>query len=179
MLPVPAPTPALPIVPALPVPAPALPIPSIPVPPAADAGTPAPFCQVGCAYVTDTPPPPAPPWIASSFQTTSDVIVLVAVLPTSVVPPQASEYGLDAGKSTWTPLVELALSLDPLSPAATVTVAPSAAASEIASFIPVMDWAAHEFSGPPQEIETAIGVGLALTASEIASMKPWSVLGAK
>ena len=103
----------------------------------------------------------------------------MAVLPTRVVPPQASEYGLEAGKSTWTPLVELALSLDPLSPAATVTVAPSAAASAIAWFIPLMDWAAHELSGPPQEIETAIGVGVALIASEIASMNPWSVLGAK
>ena len=71
------------------------------------------------------------------------------------------------------------MSLDPLSPAATVTVAPSAAASEIASFMPLMDCADHELSGPPQEIETAIGVGLALIASEIASMNPWSVLGAK
>ncbi len=103
----------------------------------------------------------------------------VAVLPMRVVPPQASEYGLDAGKSTDTPVVELALSLDPLSPDATVTVQPSAAASEIAWFMPLMDWGAHELSGPPQEIETAIGVGVALTASEIASMNPWSVLGAK
>src|ERR1700734_2365104 len=97
----------------------------------------------------------------------------------SVVPPQASEYGLDAGKSTATPLVELGLSLDPLSPAATVTVVPSAAASEIASFIALMDWADQELSGPPQEIETTIGVGVALIASEIASENPWSVLGAK
>src|ERR1700722_5669011 len=97
----------------------------------------------------------------------------------SVVPPQASENGLEAGKSTATPLVELGLSLDPLSPAATVTVVPSAAASEIASLMADMDWMAHELSGPPQEIETAIGVGVAWTASEIASEKPWSVLGAK
>ena len=42
-----------------------------------------------------------------------------------------------------------------------------------------IDWAAHELSGPPHEIETTIGVGVALIASEIASENPWSVLGAK
>ncbi len=103
----------------------------------------------------------------------------VDVSPISSVPPQASAYGLEAGKSTATPLVELGLSLDPLSPAAAVTVVPSAAASEITEFIPVIDCAAHEFSGPPQLMETTTGVGVAWIASEIASMNPWSVLGAK
>ena len=73
----------------------------------------------------------------------------------------------------------LGSSLDPLSPAATVTVTPSAAASANAWSIADRDWADHWSSDWPQLIETAIGVGVACTAWEIASMNPWSVLGAK
>ena len=126
-----------------------------------------------------TPPPPAPSLFASSFHTTSEVIVYVLTSPTSLVPPQASAYGLDAGKSQCTPVWLFGSSLLPLSPAATQTVVPSTAASEIAVSIAVLLCADHESSDPPQLIETTIGVGVACTAWEIASMNPWSVLGAK
>ena len=92
-------------------------------------GTPTFACQDGRGNTSLTPPPPAPSLFASSFQTTSEVIVFVLRLPISWVPPQASTCGLDAGKSTCTPLVLFGSSLLPLSPAATVTVTPSAAAS--------------------------------------------------
>ena len=70
------------------------------------------------------PPPVAPS--PGSFQTTSLKIFVVVAF--SLVPPQASTLGLEAGKSTWawpssTP------SLEPLSPAATQMVMPSAAAA--------------------------------------------------
>src|SRR5450631_3739286 len=56
-----------------------------------------PACQLGVGKKLLMPPPLAPP-LAPSFHTTSLVIdVGVAV---SVVPPQPSTYGLDAGKST-------------------------------------------------------------------------------
>ena len=98
---------------------------------------------------------------------------------TSVVPPQPSAYGLDAGKSTCT-WPSLTSSLLPLSPAATHTVMPSAAASDMAAFIADRPCAVHESSDCPQLIEIAIGAGLASAALEIASTKPWSPLfGAK
>src|SRR6202040_2622645 len=57
---------------------------------------------------------------------------------------------------------------------------PIAAASHIAAFIADRPCAVHESSDCPQLIEIAIGGGLAATAAEIASTKPWSPLfGAK
>ena len=103
----------------------------------------------------------------------------VAGSASSLVPPQPSAYGLEAGKSTccWPSLTPSVL---PLSPAATHTVMPSAAASDMAAFIADSPCAVHESSDCPQLIEMAIGAGLACAASEIASTKPWSPLfGAK
>src|ERR1700761_450119 len=125
------------------------------------------------------PPPPAPSLLASSFQTTSEVIANEDVLPTSLVSPQASAFGEEAGKSQWTDVCPLGSSLAPLSPAATVTVTPSAAASANAWSMAVRDCSDHWSSDWPQLIETAIGLGVACTAWEIASMNPWSVLGPK
>src|ERR1700722_4652372 len=57
---------------------------------------------------------------------------------------------------------------------------PIAAASDIAAFIADSPCAGHEASDCPQLIEMAIGGGVAPTAAEIASTKPWSPLfGAK
>ena len=68
----------------------------------------------------------------------------------------------------------------PLSPEATHTVMPSAAASAIAASIAARPCAVQESSDWPQLIEMAMGAGLACAASEIASTKPWSPLfGAK
>ena len=103
----------------------------------------------------------------------------VLTSPISRVPPQPSAFGLEAGKSTFTALALFGSSLLPLSPAATVTVTPSTAPSAIAEFIADRLCADQEFSGPPQLIETTIGVGVACIAWEIASTNPWSVLGAK
>ena len=103
----------------------------------------------------------------------------VAGSASSLVPPQPSAYGLEAGKSTccWPSLTPSVL---PLSPAATHTVMPSAAASDMAAFIADSPCAVHESSDCPQLIEMAMGAGLACAASEIASTKPWSPLfGAK
>src|ERR1700753_397975 len=125
------------------------------------------------------PPPPAPSFFASSFQNTSDVIANDDVLPMSLVPPQASAFGEEAGKSQCTDVCPLGSSLDPLSPAEPVTLTPSAAASANAWSIAVRDCADHWSSDWPQLIETAIGVGVACTAWAIASMNPWSVLGPK
>ena len=136
-------------------------------------------CQLGSGNWSLTPPPPAPSLAASSFQTTSELTWPVAGSAISLVPPQASAYGLDAGKSTctWPSLTPSPL---PLSPAATHTVMPSAAASDIAWFIADRPCAVHESSDCPQLIEMAIGAGVACAASEIASTKPWSPLfGAK
>jgi hypothetical protein len=66
-----------------------------------------------------------------------------------------------------------------LSPEATQTVMPSAAASAIAASMALRPCAVHESSDWPQLIEIAIGAGVACTASEIASMKPLSLFGAK
>ncbi len=70
-------------------------------------------------------------------------------------------------------------SLLPLSPAAAVTVIPSAAASDRAWSRAVRDCADQEFSGPPQLMLITIGTGVAWAASLIASTNAWSVLGAK
>src|SRR5258708_463755 len=123
------------------------------------------------------PPPPAPSLWATSFQTTSETIVPAERSPTSVVPPQASACGEEAGKSACAgPLGFFGLSLDPLSPAAAVTVTPSAAASWNAWSIAVRLCFAHCGSGPPQLIEITVGVGVACTAVDTASMNPWSLV---
>src|SRR5271156_93907 len=123
------------------------------------------------------PPPVAPP-LEPSFHTVSALIAPVLVLASSRVPPQASAYGLDAGESQWF-LPSVSPSLLPPSPAATVTVTPSAAASDSAWSRAVRDCADQVSSGPPQLMLMTIGVGLAWAASLIASMKAWSVLGPK
>ena len=118
--------------------------------------------------------PPEPP----SFHTVSELITPVPGLPRRLVPPHASACGLDAGKSTWAPL-PLCPSLLPLSPAATQTVTPSAAASAMAWSRAVRAWAVQASSDWPQLMLTTVGVGVACTAVVTASTKPWSVLGAK
>ena len=126
-----------------------------------------------------TPPPLAPSFEAVSFHTTSELIAPVEGSASSLVPPQPSACGPDAGKSTcaWPSLTALPL---PLSPEATHTVMPSTAASDIAASIAVRPCAVQESSDWPQLIEMATGAGLACEASEIASTKPWSPLfGAK
>ena len=95
------------------------------------------------------------------------------------MPPQASACGAEAGKSAccWP---SVTLSLEPLSPAATVTVTPSPPASVRICSIWARPWAVHESSEPPQLIDTTEGLWVvSWTASETASMNPWSVLGAK
>ena len=143
------------------------------------AGTPAVAWKGGRANWSLTPPPPAPSFAAVSFQTTSEVIVPVDRSAMSLVPPQDSACGLEAGKSTWT-WPSVTPSPLPLSPAATHTVMPSTAASAIAASIAVRPCAVQASSDWPQLIEMTTGAGLACTASEIASTKPWSpLLGAK
>src|SRR5215472_5140427 len=134
--------------------------------------TPADACQDGRPNTSLTPPPPAPSLFASSFQTTSEVIVPVLTSPTSLVPPQASACGLDAGKSQCTPFWPLGSSLAPLSPAATQTVTPSTAASAIAESSALLLCGDQESSDAPQLIETTTGGGVACSASAIASTKP-------
>ena len=147
--------------------------------PAARAGTPAFAWKDGTAKWSLTPPPPAPSLAAVSFQTTSELIVPAEGFAMSLVPPQARACGLDAGKSTCGFPSVTALPL-PLSPEATHTVMPIAAASAIAASIAARPWAVHESSDCPQLIEIAMGAGVAEAAAEIASTKPWSPLfGAK
>jgi len=148
-----------------------------PLPPLGLSGTPTLACQAGCANWSLTPPPVAPPW-EPSFQTASELITPVPGLARRVVPPQPSACGLDAGKSTcgWP---SAAPSLLPLSPAAAVTVTPSAAPSAMAASSADRACAVHESSDWPQLMLTAAGVGVACTAVVTASTKPWSVLGAK
>ena len=95
-----------------------------------------------------------------------------------MVPPHASTFGLEDGKSAWS-LPSVAPSVLPLSPAAAVTVTPSCTASANASFIAVRACAVHWSSLCPQLMLTATGRGVACTASLTASRKPASVLGAK
>ena len=136
-------------------------------------------CQDGRPNWSLTPPPPAPSFAAVSFHTTSELITPVDGSASSLVPPQASACGLDAGKSTCT-WPSLTASPLPLSPEATHTVMPSTAASAIAASMAERPWAVQESSDWPQLIEMAMGAGLACAASEIASTKPWSPLfGAK
>jgi hypothetical protein len=106
------------------------------------------------------------------------VITPVTASPRRLVPPQASACGLDAGKSVCG-CPSVCASLLPLSPAAAVTVLPSAAASAMASSSAVRPCAVHASSDCPQLMLIAVGVGLACTALVTASTKPWSVLGAK
>ena len=74
----------------------------------------------------------------------------------------------------------VAPSVEPLSPAATVMVTPSAAADWQAASSAVMDCWVQLDSGPPQLMEMTLGLlVVSWTAVEMASMKPWSVLGAK
>src|SRR6516165_2948318 len=112
-------------------------------------------CHVGRANVVLTPPPVAPSLLASSFHTTS--LEIVPPLIISVVPPQASAYGLEEGKSTWS-APSFTPSLDPLSPAATQTVTPTAAADCSALLSLSSDCAVHDDSGPPQLIEMTDGL---------------------
>src|SRR5260370_622396 len=95
---------------------------------------------------------------------TREGIVLVFGWRSSWAPPQASTCGLDAGKSTCTPLVLFGSSLLPLSPAATVTVTPSAAASANTLSIEARLCWDHWSSDWPQLIETTIGGGVVCTA---------------
>src|ERR1700691_2791930 len=142
---------------------------------AADPGTFAFACQLGSGNWLLTPPPVAPSLLASSFHTTSDTSV--GPLASSLVPPQASTCGLEAGKST---LLPVAPSVEPLSPAATVMVTPSAAADWQAASSAVMACEVQLDSGPPQLIEITLGLlVVSCTALLTASMKPWSVVGAQ
>ena len=100
-------------------------------------------------------------------------------LVSSVVPPQARAFGLEAGKSTCarpspTP------SSDPLSPVATQTVMPTAAASWNAWSNCCIAWADQLDSGPPQLIEITEGLfTVSWTAWVTASRKPCEVFGQK
>lgn len=67
------------------------------MPPPDRAGTQAPACQSGAGYTSLTPPPVAPP-VEPPFQAISYRTVPLASA-SSVVPPQPSACGLDAGKS--------------------------------------------------------------------------------
>ena len=80
---------------------------------------------------------------------------MVAPFASSLVPPQASTCGLEAGKSTLFPVPP---SVDPLSPAATVMVTPNAAADWHAASSAVMACAVQLDSGPPQLIEITLGL---------------------
>ena len=95
-----------------------------------------------------------------------------------LVPPQASACGLDAGKSQcgWPSLTASPL---PLSPDATHTVMPIAAASAMAASRLVRACAVQESSDSPQLMLIAVGTGVAWTAAVTAATKPWSLLGAK
>jgi hypothetical protein len=100
-----------------------------PPPVTVGAGTSKPCCQVGRGKTLLTPPPVAPPFGRSS-QTVS--LTIWSLEAWSVVPPQPSANVLDAGKSTWL-LPSLTASVDPLSPEATHTLTPMAAADWKAS----------------------------------------------
>ena len=91
----------------------------------ASGGTPAFAWYAGRAKKPLTPPPVAL-LVGFSFQTTSSAIFLPDAV--SLVPPQPSANGLEAGKSTcgW---LSLMLSAEPLSPAAAQTVMPIVAAA--------------------------------------------------
>src|SRR5580693_8778499 len=68
-------------------------------PPAlADGGTPALLWYVGRGNTSLTPPPVAPSLLANSFHTVS--LAMLLPVACNFVPPHASTFGLDAGKST-------------------------------------------------------------------------------
>src|ERR1700735_374450 len=155
-------------------------MPSGAVPPAVGVVL-SPSCQTGSAKTVLTPPPPAPPPNSlpstASFQTVS--LVITPPEAARLVPPQASACGLDAGKSTLLP-PSVTPSLEPLSPDATQTVMPSAAAAWNAESKPVKACRVQLDSGPPQLIEMTEGLfTVSWIAVVIASRKPASVLGAK
>jgi hypothetical protein len=97
----------------------------------------------------------------------------------SFVPPQATTFGLVAGKSAWA-LPSFTPSRDPSSPAAQKTVTPSAPASWKAWSIACIACAVHCDSAAPQLIEMIDGARTwSWTAMVMASRKPRSVFGAK
>src|SRR5260370_19370995 len=102
-----------------------------------------------------TPPPVAPWFLDSSFQTVA--LVILFLLVSNRVPPQASTGGRHAGKSTCS-LLSPTPSVAPSSPAAAVMVTPTAAASvQAASMASRACWV-QESSGPPQLIEITDGL---------------------
>src|SRR5207253_8779220 len=131
--------------------------------PPARPGTPAGACHAGTPRVSLTPPPVARP-PGPSFHTVSADTAPVAVFTRRVVPPQASACGLDAGKSACA-FPSLTRSPLPLSPAAVVTVTPSAAASANAWSSAVRAWPDQESSDWPQPVLPAVWGGLACTAA--------------
>src|SRR3954468_8158741 len=100
-----------------------------------------------------TPPPVA--LAAEAFQTVSLATVLSEA--TSLVPPQLSANGLDAGESTCA-RPSATPSLEPLSPAAQQTETPKAAAVCRAWSNDRIACAVQLFSGPPQLIEMTDGL---------------------
>src|SRR3546814_90542 len=96
-----------------------------------------------------------------------------------LVPPQASTYGLAAGKSTWLP-PSATPSPAPLSPDAAHTVTPITAAAFNASLNARIACAVQEDSGPPQLIEITEGLFLSsCTAALMAPINPASLLSEK
>ena len=87
-----------------------------------------PWSARSAAPNTSLTPPPVAPAPTPLFHTTSELTTPVAGSASSRVPPQARACGLDAGKSVCT-VPSVAPSELPSSPAAAVTVTPSAAAS--------------------------------------------------
>src|SRR5438445_8022515 len=147
-----------------------------PPPGLADGGSPAPACQPGGANTALMPPPVAPP-PGPSFHTVSSGRPAAAT--DSRVPPQASTWGDEAGKSTWarpspTP------SPDPASPEAQQTVTPTAPASAKTASKARSACTVQLPSAPPQLIEITDGaLARSCTAAVTASRNPCSALGAK
>src|SRR5258708_38599680 len=102
------------------------------------------------------PPPPAPGPEGPSFQTVS-LAMVVAFDAMSRVPPQATAFGLEEGKSACA-LPSLMPSEAPSSPAAAKTVTPSAPAAWNAASNCFIDAAVQPSSAPPQLIETTDGL---------------------
>src|SRR6185437_9909839 len=121
-------------------------------------------CQEGRGKTLLTPPPVAPSLLACSFQTTS--LEMVLPLPVSLVPPQARTWGLEEGKSTLLPVPP---SEEPLSPAATVMVMPSAAADWQTVSSAVMACWVQLASAEPQLMEMTLGL---LVVSWMAASRP-------
>ncbi len=116
-------------------------------------------------------PPP------SLFHTVS--LAMAAPEPSSRTPPQPTTKGLEAGKSTCA-LPSLTPSVARLSPEAANTLTPRLAASCKAEVMAVIACWVHWLSAEPQLIDTVEGaLAVSWAAWEMASTKPWSVLGAK